>query len=156
MSPEILKIVLFVGVGIVLIVVEILFVPGTTFVGVIGFCLMAWGIWQSSQLYGVFTGAMVGLASLIVLVCTFYLGYKKGVWKNFALRQNNDVQIHLNLNKKVYVGQLGHSISALRPTGTAHFEQHKVEVQTFGEFLESNMPIKIIEIKGNEIFVASV
>lgn len=153
---EIVGISLFVILGIALIVVEVLFVPGTTFVGLIGFLLMALGVWYCFDSYGNTAGVVLASGSLVLMVLVFYWGYKKNVWKKFALNTENDTRLNQKSLDFLEVGQEGITISALRPSGIAEFNGRRAEVQTFGELLDAGTNVRIIEIRGNEIFVKSI
>jgi membrane-bound ClpP family serine protease len=150
---DIIGISLFVVVGIALVVIEVLFVPGTTFVGLIGFLLMALGVWYCFESYGSTAGILLASASLVLMVLVFYWGYKKNVWKKFALNAENDTRLAQKAISYLQVGQEGITISALRPSGIAEFNGKRAEVQTFGELIDAGKNVKITEIKGNEVFV---
>jgi len=150
---DVIGISLFVIIGIALIVIEVLFVPGTTFVGLIGFLLMALGVWYCFDNYGSKAGILLASASLVLMVLVFYWGYKKNVWKKFALNSENDVRLVQKAIDYLQVGQEGITISALRPSGIAEFDGKRIEVQTFGELLDAGVNVKILEIRGNEVFV---
>lgn len=150
---DILGISLFVVLGIALVVIEVLFVPGTTFVGLIGFLLMALGVWYCFDSYGSTYGILLASISLMLMVLVFYWGYKKNIWKKFALNAENDARLAQKSINYLEVGQEGITISALRPSGIAEFNGKRAEVQTFGELLDAGTNVKIIEIKGNEVFV---
>jgi membrane-bound ClpP family serine protease len=152
---DVIGISLFVIIGIALVVIEVLFVPGTTFVGLIGFLLMAVGVWYCFNNYGSKAGILLASGSLVLMVLIFYWGYKKNVWKKFALNTENDVRLAQKAIDYLQVGQEGITISALRPSGIAEFDGKRIEVQTFGELLDAGVNVKIIEIKGNEVFVTS-
>jgi membrane-bound serine protease (ClpP class) len=51
------------------------------------------------------------------------------------------------------VGQIGVSETPLRPCGKARFDNHKVEVVSNKEFIEKEMPVTILSIRGNHIVV---
>jgi len=139
--------------GLVFIVAEVMFIPGTTFVGFLGFAMMSVGVWYSFRDFGSGIGLSVAGGALLLIVLTFYIGYKKGVWKLFSLQTSNDTRLEPNYLEVLEVGNIGKAVSALRPTGTGEFESKRIEVQTFGELLEANTSIVIVEIKGKEIFV---
>jgi membrane-bound ClpP family serine protease len=152
---DIVGVSVLVAIGIALVVIEVLFVPGTTFVGLIGFLMIALGVWYCFQSYGSRAGISLAAGSLVGMALIFYWGYKKGVWKKFALNTENDAKIAQKNIPALSVGQKGIAISALRPSGTAEFCGKRVEVQTFGELVDAGANIEIIEIKGNEVFVTS-
>ncbi len=154
MLSEIAIISLFILSGIALIVIEVLFIPGTTFVGLLGFLLMAVGVWYAFSEYGSKVGILTASGSIVFLVLIFYWGYKKKVWQKFALHTENDAKIVSSTVSYLQVGQEGLTISALRPSGIAEFDGKRTEVQTFGELIDAGKKIKIIEIRGNEVFVS--
>jgi len=151
--PDITLISIFVIIGMALIIVEILFVPGTTFVGLLGFLMIAVGVWYCFDIYGKLAGISLASGSLVVMSLAFYIGYKKGLWKKFALNTENNVKLQQNALENLNIGQQGIAVSALRPTGTAEFDGKRVEVQSLGELIEVGTKVVIVEIKGNEIFV---
>jgi membrane-bound ClpP family serine protease len=55
----------------------------------------------------------------------------------------------------VATGQVGKTISALRPAGKARFGETLADVVTSGEYLEKDVSVKILEIHGNRIVVAA-
>ncbi|MDX2196641.1 MAG: hypothetical protein NW207_09510 [Cytophagales bacterium] len=140
-------------IGLIFIVAEVLFIPGTTFVGFLGFAMMSVGVWYSFRDFGSVVGLSVAGGSLLLIILTFYVGYKKGVWKLFALGTTNDTRLETNYLEVLEVGLIGKAVSALRPAGTGEFQGKRVEVQTYGELISTDTSIIIVEIKGNEIFV---
>lgn len=156
MLSEITTIGLFILVGIILIIIEVLFIPGTTLVGLLGFALMAIGVWYAFAEYGSRVGILTALGVIVFLILIFYWGYKKKVWQKFALNTENDAKFIPQAITYLHVGQEGITISALRPSGIAEFDGKRIEVQTFGELIDAGKKVKIIEIKGNEVFVASI
>lgn len=144
---------IFVIAGIALVIVEVLFIPGTTFVGLLGFLMIAFGVWYCFDIYGKLAGMSLAGGSLVVMSLAFYVGYKKGVWKKFALNTENDSKLSQKSINDLHVGQQGVAVSVLRPTGTADFDGKRVEVQSLGEMIDVGRKIVIVEIKGNEIFV---
>jgi membrane-bound ClpP family serine protease len=150
---DVIIISIFVVLGIALVIAEVLFIPGTTFVGLLGFLLIAFGVWRCFDTYGKLEGISLASASLITMALTFYAGYKKGVWKKFALNTENDVRLSQKALDDLQVGQQGITISVLRPSGTADFDGKRIEVQSLGEMIDVGRDITIVEIRGNEVFV---
>ena len=52
-------------------------------------------------------------------------------------------------------GQVGRTLSMLRPAGKARFDDYVADVVTRGEFLAKDQPVRILEIHGNRIVVAA-
>ncbi|MBI9017138.1 MAG: hypothetical protein JEZ07_07755 [Phycisphaerae bacterium] len=56
----------------------------------------------------------------------------------------------------IQIGQIGKSITPLRPSGTAIFDGKRYPVASYGELIETETQIKIIKIEGNNIVVKEV
>ena len=143
----------FIILGLVLIAVEIIFIPGTTVVGIIGFVTTVGGIAYGYKMYGTATGhAILGGTIGIGGVMT-YLCFKLEVWRMFALNESINERVESNIKTHLFVGQEGISVSALRPMGTASFMNEDCEVKTSGEYIEAHQKIKIIKLEHNTIIV---
>src|SRR6187402_1587720 len=80
--------------GLVLIIIEIIFVPGTTFVGVGGFVFLIIGIFLSFNYFGKETGwTIVGISS-VISGGLFYYSFKANVWSRFALKSSIDSKVN--------------------------------------------------------------
>ena len=60
-----------------------------------------------------------------------------------------------NTAEAVGIGRVGRTLTELRPVGRAEFEGELMDVVTNGEMIDSNSPVRIIEIHGNRIVVES-
>ena len=74
-----------IGFGLALIVAEIVFVPGTTLVGIIGFLCMVIGVSFSFRYFGTSTGWITTAGSTAAFFLVFYLCFKANVWSRFSL-----------------------------------------------------------------------
>ncbi len=52
------------------------------------------------------------------------------------------------------VGQVGRSLTNLRPSGKALIRGEPIEVQTEGDFIERDRPVRVVRVAGNKVFVA--
>lgn len=147
-----LSVVLLLGMGIVLLLIELLFVPGTTFVGLIGLILSAVGVVMAYQYFGTTTGTFVLVGSSGLLVGTAVYSLRSGVWDRFASKDKLEGKVN-DEPLTLVVGDTGQTTSALRPIGKAEFGNQTFEVRTFGEYVESEIKVKITAINHTKIFV---
>jgi membrane-bound ClpP family serine protease len=138
--------------GLSLLILELLVVPGTTVVGVIGFILMSVGVWQSYAVFGSFTGTLVLISTLILSVGGFYLSLRSNTWKKAGLEKSILSKVNTDA-QKLSVGDEGITTSRLNPMGKAFIKDDFFEVSTFGEFIDNNIPVKIVAIDGNKVMV---
>jgi len=153
---EWLPIAIFILLGLVLIIVEIIFVPGTTVVGIGGFLSLGYGIFQSYIIYGNTIGTMTLVISLIVSILLFYWAFRNKSWERFSLKNTISGKVNEDFPFKPTVGDKGISISALRPIGKAAFDEHEIEVSSHGGFIAENIEIEVLRIEGSKIIVKPI
>jgi membrane-bound ClpP family serine protease len=139
--------------GLLLLIAEIIFVPGTTVVGLVGFIFMAVGVGLSFRYFGSETGWTIVGGTSVVTGLLLYLAFKANVWSKFALKSSIDSKVNEGEMKELEAGQEGITTSTLRPIGKAEVNGKTYEVRTNGEYIESGTRIKIIRIASHQIFV---
>lgn len=142
--------------GLFLVVAEIIFVPGTTLVGIVGFVFLIMGIGFSFNYFGNETGwVTVGVTSVVSGLILYY-SFKSNVWSRFSLKSSINSKVNEGELDSLTVGAEGHAVSALRPVGKAEIENKMYEVKTLGEYLDSGSKIRIIKIVSNQIIVEPI
>jgi membrane-bound ClpP family serine protease len=148
-----LAIVVLILAGITLIIVELIFIPGTTVVGILGLIFTIAGIVFSYNEFGAAVGNYVLTATSVISLAVLYFSFRKGAWKKFSLKTSIDSKVNEGITSQFRVGDVGVAVSALRPMGTAEFAGKMVEVKTNGDYLAPGTPVKVIEIQVNDILV---
>ena len=149
----VLALVLF---GLGLIVVEIIFVPGTTFVGITGLISAIIGIYLSFVYFGGPVGWWILFATSIVFAVLLYYGFQGRTWDRFSLKDSIESKFNEGMTKGLQVAQRGIAISSLRPVGKAEFDNRAFEVRTHGDYIDSGTHVEIIKIDGNIIYVQPI
>ena len=142
--------------GVFLIIVEIIFVPGTTFVGVIGAICAGVGIYFTYVTYGGATGTSVLIGVLVFSALALVYGFKAGVWQRFSLKSTNQAKVERHQTALIEEGQEGTAVSVLRPVGKAMFNDHEYEVTTLGNYLEAGQNVRIAKISNSKIIVEPI
>ena len=142
--------------GILLLLLEILFVPGTTIVGVGGIILLAIGIYLAYDFIGTTAGHLSLASSVAVIFLALIVLLKGQTWKRMALETNVEGKGVEQLEKLVFVGDRGKTISRLNPVGKALFGEKIFEVSTTGEFVDEDVNIVVVKLDQNRIKVKTV
>jgi membrane-bound ClpP family serine protease len=142
--------------GIILLVAEIVFIPGTTLVGLCGLILMGIGIWLGFRDLSTAHGYLLLGISVIIAIVAVYFSLRTDAWRRFALTQVNHSKVNEDARHELEVGETGKTISSLRPSGTGFFHGQRFEVQTNGEFISTGSDIKIVKIVHHKIIVEKV
>jgi len=142
--------------GIVFIIVEIIFIPGTTVVGILGFIVGLYGVYDSYVKFGTTTGHIVLVSSTVIAFIAIFISFKSEAWKRFANTKSIDVKVNEGLTQNLKAGDTGVTASLLKPVGKALFEDQEYEVISLGNFIEEKINIEIIKIELNKIIVKPI
>ena len=140
-------------IGLVLIYLELVFVPGTTILGIIGLIITGIGIYITFESYGSKTGYMVLGGSFVVSLIALYYSFKSKSFDRFALKQQNKARFNQGIAEGLAVEMQGVALSDLKPVGKVEFENKTYEVSSRGNLIEAGEEVQIISIERNKIIV---
>ncbi len=140
-------------IGLVLIIIEIVVIPGTTVVGIVGTMMMIGGVYWMYADYGMTAGNIALVVTFVSSIGAIYFALKSKAWKRFSLNSSLQGRANLIDNEKIVVGGEGVTLSKLRPMGSILVNGMKVEAQSEGEAIEENKNIIILKIIANKIIV---
>lgn len=150
-------IILLILAGIILLVIEIIFVPGTTILGIIGGSLMVFGVIISYSKFGNQVGTVVLLSTIVVGGAVTIISFRSGMWKRFALKSTSKSKVNEDVKIEHLLGAEGVTLSALRPFGKAEIYDKTYEVKTLGMYLNPGAKIKVTQVdKNHKIFVEQI
>lgn len=147
-------VILLIIIGLLIVLAEIFFVPGSTIVGVIGVALVLTGIIGAFYSLDQQTGFIVMGGTLAVLGIMTWLGFKTKTWQRFAVKSAIDGKAQDSL--KFAVGQQGTTLTRCTPIGKAQFENGVEEVYSSNDYLDADIPVIIVRIHENKIIVKPV
>ncbi len=168
-------------IGIILLAVEVLIIPGFGITGFFGIIFIFGGLfgmlirnppgdvpWPKTEFaWDLFLDGLVGLSiGFVGFLCLAYI-FAKYLPKMYFLRglmlqpaaageqlpPNITTTAPKSAGININVGDIGEVVSPLRPAGQARFAKATVDVVTVGEFLENGTKVRIMEIHGNRIVV---
>jgi len=139
--------------GLILILLELLVIPGTTIVGIAGGVLIFIFIWQAYSIYGSGKGHIIVLGTIVLTGISLFITFKSGTWKRMTLSTNVDGRVNIIEENKLHVGDLGKAISRISPAGTALFDNELYEVHTNGDFIDQETDLIISKLEDNKIYV---
>jgi membrane-bound ClpP family serine protease len=140
-------------IGLFLVIVEILFIPGTTIFGILGGILMLSGIFYSYLALGISTATWVFFFTVVGTIFTIILSLRTKSWERFSLKTVLEGKSFEDISMKLQVGERGKTVSTLRPSGNVEFPQGIYEATSYGPMIGPNTDVQIEKIVGNKIFV---
>ena len=143
-------------IGLLLVILELVFIPGTTVVGLLGLVFTIAGIVICYSHFGRQTGMYILTGSVLVTGVALYFSFRTGAWSSFALKSSIDSKVNEGAHDTLQVGDEGVTISTLRPIGKASFRDKILEVKTSGNYLEQGTKVKISLLQANQIIVEPI
>ena len=153
---EILILGLLLLLGIILILIEILFIPGTTLFGILGLISIFASDYLSISYFGVEIGIIYSITSGIFCLIMILYALKSDTWNKVSLKNIHSHKVSKNQYSELSIGDIGKSYSSLKPYGKGVFNDKSYEVKSLENFIEENKKIKIINILQDKILVKKI
>lgn len=139
--------------GLVFLILEMLVIPGTTIIGISGFVLIVFSLWEAYHSLGTPVGHYVLVATIFFIIMAFYFSLKSKTWDRLMLHKTISGKVNEIDTVAVQTGDEGKSISRLAPAGKALINDELYEVHTNGEFIDQDITIIVTHFGDNKIFV---
>src|SRR5690606_28628945 len=140
-------------IGLALLIVEIIFVPGTTLVGVLGVIFLGAGVLSAYRNYGSDVGLYVLIGTGTATAVALFFSFRSGAWLKFANRSAIDSRVNEGQNASLSLGDEGTALSTLKPMGKVQFQSGDFEVKTLGDYVDVGTKVKIVHLEGTQIIV---
>ena len=150
---EWLVVIILIIFGVALIITEMIFVPGTTIVGLLGLAITGFGIYLGFRYFDTQTGWIIVIAASVVTFAVLVYSLRTGAWQKFALKKAIESHVNEDYKPDIKVGDTGKTVSALRPIGKAEFGEFLAEVRTLDQYIPSGSEVKVTRVKDNKIYV---
>lgn len=139
--------------GIILMLVEVLFVPGTTLVGVLGGLVTGVGIYYGFISFETGTAITILGLALLANVSVIVYGFRSGVWNKFSLKDTISSRSFDDRLAGLEVGQQGRAVSDFRPYGKVEIGDRVYEAKSEVGFLSTGTAVYIEKLEDNRIII---
>lgn len=147
---------LLIVVGALLLVVELVLLPGVTLaaIGALG-CYGGAG-WLAYDGYGI-KGLLMVVAVVIVLsVIATWFSLRAKTWQKFALGDKIESRSQESPGRRVEVGARGVALGRLAPMGTVVIDGRNYEAKTTGAFVDQQTEVEVIGFENFNVVVKPV
>jgi membrane-bound ClpP family serine protease len=142
--------------GILLIFLEVILIPGISVAGIAGSVFMFGGIIAAFYYHGMLVGVLSLIVSGMAIGSAWFILLKTGAssWMaNHKILEGKGIESKLD---QVKVGDTGITVSRLNPIGKAEINGKLVEVTCQSGFAEQDTQISVIETRTNSILVKTL
>lgn len=145
--------------GLVLLMVEAM-MPGFGVAGISGVILVFASIAIISSSFYEAAFLLIGtiIAAILLIVALYKLGYGKRFIKSMILstEQKNEEGYVSSKGYEKYLGMHGTVITPLRSAGTVLIDGKRIDAVSEAEFIDKDIEVEVIKIKGGRIVVKRV
>lgn len=150
----IISIILLILIGVLLLLLEFLVIPGTTIAAIGGILFMGGGVFLSYETYGTEIGNYVLWGTMAFLVLSVIWALRSGTWRKFMLNTNIDgIVSQTETEDEIKVGDEGICISRLNPMGRVRVNGKSYEAYSRSAFVDENSRIKVVKVESNKLIV---
>ncbi|MFW6270046.1 MAG: NfeD family protein [Bacillota bacterium] len=152
--------VLLFGIGLLLIVIEILVIPDFGFTGLAGILFI------SSSIYFLFPDPKTAFRAIgIIIISVFFTTIillkifgTSNIWKRISLEKRETLESgYVGVKDNSFLeNKQGITITPLRPAGIADIEGERIDVVSDGRFIDRGEEIMVSKILGNRIVVKKI
>lgn len=142
-------------IGMVLILTEIMLIPGVGIAGILGFLSVGGACYYAFYEFGTLVGIIVSASNAVILILLLVYVLRAKTWKKFELTTNIDSKAVVSEDVPE-IGDTGKSTTRLAPIGMVRIGKHTVEAKALEGMIDSGVDVEVVLIEDNKIYVSPV
>lgn len=142
--------------GVILLLLELLVIPGVGIAGIGGFVLLGLAVWYVYSVFGLLAGHITLACLGVMLIFFLCFALRSKTWKRATLKAEIDGKSDGQPNAPIHVGDRGVTTSRLNPAGKALINNDFFEVRTFDKFVDNGVQVEVVKIENRTIFVQEI
>ena len=142
--------------GILLMLIEMLLVPGVGIAGILGLASLAGACVYAFIMVGTPAGLVVTIIVIVLLLVMLYFILREKTWKKFELKTEIDSKVGTEV-EAVKTGDKGMALTRLAPMGTAVFGEVTCEVKSAdNSMIAAQTPLEVVSTEDMKILVKPI
>jgi membrane-bound ClpP family serine protease len=149
-------IVVLIVIGLSLMVVEVVVLPGITIAGIGGVILIGCGVFLTFKWFGNTAGilALIGTGILFIIFMVYALRAK--TWDRLSLHSEIDGRVNVVDTNSIKIGDRGMTVSRLAPIGKILIHDQIMEGKSEFGLIDENREIEVVHVNGSTIIVQEI
>ncbi len=143
---------LLLGIGFIMVVLEFLVFPGTSVVGLIGVVCIGFGIYLGYKFFGTVTGHVIVLGTVAAGAGLTWYSLRYRTWKRLSLNTQIDSKVE-GVDPAVKAGDAGITVGRLAPMGKVKVGACVVEALSESGYVEANREVEIVKVYADKVIV---
>lgn len=139
-------------VGVLLLVVELFLLPGTSIAGLASIACIGSAIYYAYLNFGTTIGTIILILSIALFCFSTYYFLRHKTLNRVALHQQIKSQVP-DQSAMIAIGDVGKTVTRLAEIGKAEFNNQVIEVRSIEGFINQDTPVKVKRITGTQVLV---
>ncbi len=156
MLIDIVIILILLALAILLVVLEIFFLPGLTFAGVLSVLFYGGAIYYAFSHAGVTAGVVTLLGGALLTIVAICYFMRSRTLDKMSLKTDIAETAPTRVDASIRVGAEGLALSRLNPMGTVLIEGVTVEARSTGDFIDESTRVRVVKIEPTTVVVSPV
>jgi membrane-bound ClpP family serine protease len=150
------RIIVLIVVGLALMVVEVVVLPGITIAGVGGVILIGCGVFFTFKWFGNTAGmfSLIGTGILFIVFMMYALRAK--TWDRLSLHSEIDSRVNVVDTNDIKTGDRGMTVSRLAPIGKILIHDKIMEGKSEFGLIDENREIEVVQVNQSTIIVQEI
>jgi membrane-bound ClpP family serine protease len=140
--------------GAVLLLIELLIIPGFGVTGILGVLSLAGGVVMAYYRYHNGTEHVVLAGAIIICILFSWYALRPKTWKKLSLHSAITSQaVDTAAERGLAIGMRGTAITRLAPAGTVKINNVQIEAFTFEGIINPAQAVEIVKLEGAKVIV---
>ena len=141
-------------IGVLLLVAELVLLPGISVAGVGALLAFGVAIFYAFFEYGVLWGVVTLTVTVVLAVIAVFVSLRSNTWQRLSLKTTIDsASIPTPQQNNIRMGQVGITLTRLAPMGKVRIGEVTVEAKAVDDFIDPKQPVEVIGFDNTVVIV---
>jgi len=146
-------IIILIVIGVALLIVEVVVLPGITFAGIGGMALIGVSVLLTFRWFGNAAGAYVLIGTGVLFILFLMYALRAKTWDRLSLNSEIDSKVNVVDTDNIKQGDKGMTVSRLAPIGKILIHDKIMEGKSEFGLIDENREITVVYVSGSTIVV---
>ena len=149
-------IIVLIVIGLSLMVVEVVVLPGITIAGIGGAILIGSGVYLTFKWFGNTAGMIILIATGILFVIFLVYALRANTWNRLSLHSEIDSKVNVVDTNDIKTGDRGITVSRLAPIGKILIHDKIMEGKSEFGLIDENTEIEVVHVSDSTVIVQKI
>ncbi len=150
-------ILILVLIGVLLLVAELVFLPGISIAGVGSILAFGTAIFYAFIHYGVSVGVITLTVAVLLAVLAVFISLRANTWQRLSLKTTIDSSsTPTPQQNSIQIGQIGTTLTRLAPMGKVRIGEITMEAKTIDGYIDPHRNVRVDGFENTVVIVSEV